>query len=136
MSQENVEIVRRVVDAWNRRDEEELVALGDPEAKWVNSPTAVEPGTRRGTNELRAVWRMQWEILLDGRIEIDRIYDRGEEIVALGRLSRRMPEGDARIEDRWLGSWRIREGRVVRAEALGFGSTEVRAALEALRLSE
>ena len=25
MSQENVEIVRRVVDSWNRRDEEELV---------------------------------------------------------------------------------------------------------------
>src|SRR6266480_6577514 len=89
MSQENVEIVRRVVDAWNRRDEEELVALSDPEAEWVNSPTAVEPGTRRGTNELRAVWRMQWEILLDGRIEIDRIYEPGEEIVALGRLSRR-----------------------------------------------
>ena len=57
MSQENIEIVRRLYDAWNRRDEEELVALSDPEAEWVNSPTAVEPGTRRGTNELLAVWR-------------------------------------------------------------------------------
>jgi ketosteroid isomerase-like protein len=136
MSQENVEIVRRMVDAWNRRDEEELLALGDPEAEWVNSPTAVEPGTRRGSDELMAVFRTQWEFLLDGRIEIDRIYDRGEEIVALGRLSRRMPEGDARIEDRWLGSWRIREGRVVRTEVLGFGSTEVQGALEAVGLSE
>jgi ketosteroid isomerase-like protein len=136
MSQENVEIVRRMVDAWNRRDEEELLALGDPEAEWVNSPTAVEPGTRRGSDELMAVFRTQWEFLLDGRIEIDRIYDRGEEIVALGRLSRRMPEGDARIEDRWLGSWRIREGRVVRTEVLGFGSTEVQGALEAAGLSE
>jgi ketosteroid isomerase-like protein len=136
MSQENVEIVQRVVDAWNRRDEEELVALSDPEGEWVNSPTAVEPGTRRGTNELRAVWRVQWEILLDGRTEIDRIYDRGEEIVALGRLSRRMPEGDARIEDRSLISWTIRDGRVVRAEVLGFGSTEVREALEAAGLRE
>ena len=78
MSQENVEVVRRSVDAWNRRDEEEMLALTDPEAEFVNAPKAVEPGTRRGTNELIAVWRTQWEILRGGRIEIDRIYDRGE----------------------------------------------------------
>jgi ketosteroid isomerase-like protein len=33
MSQENVEIVRRMYDAWNRRDEEELVALSEPEVE-------------------------------------------------------------------------------------------------------
>jgi ketosteroid isomerase-like protein len=31
MSQENVEFVRRMYDAWNRRDEEQLLALSDPE---------------------------------------------------------------------------------------------------------
>jgi ketosteroid isomerase-like protein len=96
MSEENAEIVRRAVDAWNRHDLKELVALGDPEAEFVNSPTAVEPGTRRGTDEVAAAFRAQWEILLDGRQEIDRIFDRGEEVIALGRLSRRMPGSDAR----------------------------------------
>ena len=134
--QENVEVVRRLYDAWNRRDEEELVAISDPEAEWVNSPTAVEPGTRRGTNELLAVWRMQWEILRDGHSEIERIHDRGEEILVLARLSRRMPEGDARIEDRALISWRIRDGKAVRAEVLGFGKAEVDKALEVAGLSE
>jgi ketosteroid isomerase-like protein len=43
MSEENVEIVRRVIDAWNRRDIEDLHALTDPEAEYVNSPTAIEP---------------------------------------------------------------------------------------------
>jgi hypothetical protein len=61
MSEENVEIVRRMYDAWNRRDEEVAVGFTDPEVEYVNSPTAVEPGTRRGINELRAVLRMQWE---------------------------------------------------------------------------
>jgi ketosteroid isomerase-like protein len=112
------------------------VALGDPEMEYVNSPTAVEPGTRHGPNELLAVVRMQWEILLDGRAEIDRIYDRGEEIVVLARFSRRMPEGDARIEDRSLASWMIRDGKVVRAEVLGFGRAEVGKALEATGLSD
>ena len=136
MSQEDVEIVRCLYDAWNRRDEEGLLALSDPEAEWVNSPTAVEPGTRRGANELLAVWRTQWEFLRDGRFEIDRLVDRGEEILVLGRLSRLMPEGDARIEDRALASWRIRDGKAVRAEILGFGGAEVDKALEAAGLRE
>jgi ketosteroid isomerase-like protein len=134
MSQENVEIVKRVYEAWNRRDEGELLALADPEVEYVNSPTAVEPGTRRGTNELLAVARTQWEILRDGRIEIDRIYDHGEEIIVLGRLSRLMPEGDLRIEDRLLASWAIRDGKAVRTEVLGFGGAEVENALEATGL--
>jgi ketosteroid isomerase-like protein len=136
MSQENVEVVRRMYDAWNRRDEEEMLALGDPEVEFVNSPTAVEPGTRRGTNEVLAVARTQWEFLRDGRFEIDRIYDRGEEIFVLARLSRLMPEGDTRIDDRVLASWMVRDGKVVRAEVLGFGGAEVEKALEAAGLRE
>ena len=104
MSQENLEIVRRFFDAWNRRDEEELLALVDPEVEYVNSPTAIEPGTRHGTSEVLAVVRTQWEFLRDGRTEIDRTYDRGEEVLALGRVSRLMPEGETRIEDRVLTS--------------------------------
>jgi ketosteroid isomerase-like protein len=136
MSHLNVEIVQRVLDAWNRRDLETLLALSNPEIEYVNSPTAVEPGTRRGFEGITAVWQTQWEILLDGRLETDRIYDRGEEIVVLGRLSRRMPEGDARIEDQYLISWTIRDGKVVRSAVLGFGRTEVAKGLEAAGLRE
>ena len=136
MSQENVEIVRRAVDAWNRRDIEGLHALGDPEGEYVNSPTAIEPGTRRGTDEITAVMRAQWELLTDGRWQIDRIYERGEEVIASGRISRRMPGSDARLEDRVLVSWKIRNGRIVRTEVLGFGRDEVQTALQALGLRE
>ncbi len=131
-----MEIVRRALDAWNRQDLDELVALGDPDAEFVNSPTAVEPGTRRGTEEVSAAFRAQWEILLDARQEIDRLFDRGEEVIVLGRLSRRMPESDARLEDRLLLSWTLRDGKIVRTEVLGFGSVEVQEALEAAGLEE
>jgi ketosteroid isomerase-like protein len=58
MSQaENMKLVHRAVDAWNRRDIEDLLALSDPEIEYVNSPTAVEPGTRRGSDEATAVFR-------------------------------------------------------------------------------
>jgi hypothetical protein len=59
-------------------------------------------------------------VLLDGRGEIDRTYDRGDEIIVLGRLSRRMPGSEYRIEDRILSSVRFRNGNVRRTEILAF----------------
>jgi ketosteroid isomerase-like protein len=135
MSEENIEIVRRSIDAWNRRDIEALHALGDPEGEYVNSPTAIEPGTRRGRDEIAAAFRAQWELMTDAHAEIDRIYDRGEDIIVLLRVSRRMPGSDARLEGRVLISYKIRSGKIVRTEVLGFGH-EVQAALEAAGLRE
>ena len=100
-------MVRRLVDAWNRRDIEALLDLGGPEIAFVNSPTAVEPGTRRGTDEVVAAVRKQWEIL-DARWEVDEFFDHGDEIFALGRLSRRMPGSDRQLEEPLLVSYTLR----------------------------
>lgn len=136
MSQQNVELVRSLLDAWNRRDLEAILALSDPEAEFVNSPTAVEPGTRRGIDEGAAVLRAQWEMLLDGRQEIDRIYDHGDEVIILGRPSRRMPDSDARLEDRFLALFKFDDGKFTRTHILGFGAREVHEALIAAGLEE
>jgi SnoaL-like domain len=129
MSQENVEIVRAAIDAGNRQDIEAVLALMGPEPEWVNSPTAIEPGVRRGRDEVAAVMRALSESLTDARWEVDRIY------IALGRLSRRMPGSDARLEDRSLMSYKIRSRKIVQIQLLGFGRDEVQAALEAAGLS-
>ena len=83
-----------------------------------------------------AAARTQWEFLREGRSEIDRIFDQGEEVIVLSRLSRLMPEGDARIEDRVLASMTFRDGKVVRWAVLGFGGAEVEKALKAAGLWE
>jgi hypothetical protein len=80
--------------------------------------------------------RAQWELLTDGRWETDQIYDRGEEVIALGRISRRMPGSDARLEGQSLISYKIRSGKMVRIEVLAFGRDEVHPALEATGLRE
>jgi ketosteroid isomerase-like protein len=134
MSEENVEIVRGVMDAWNRKDVEGMLALADPEIDYVNAPTAVEPGTRRGHDGLAAVARAQWESLSGGRQEIDRLHDRGEEIISAGRVSRRMPDSETRIDTPILLSWTIRDGKVIRIEMLGVGP-EFQQALEAAGLA-
>src|SRR4051794_35831189 len=129
-----IEWVRHALDAWNRRNIEDLLVLSDPEIEFVNSPTAVEPGTRRGFDEITAALRARWEILLDARQDIDRTFDRDDEIVTLGRLSRRMPGSEARIEQPILMSWTIHDGRITRIQVLGFGGDEVQAALSAAGL--
>jgi ketosteroid isomerase-like protein len=135
MSQENVETVRRVMNAWNRQDVEGILALAHLEVEYVNSPTAVEPGTRRGHDGLAAVVRTQWESLPGGRQEIDRLHDRGDEIISVGRVSRLMPGSDASIDTQILLSWTIRDGKVIRIEMLGVGS-EFQKALEAAGLAD
>jgi ketosteroid isomerase-like protein len=134
MSQQNVELAHRLMDAWNQRDLEALGSLIDPDVEFVNSPTAVEPGIRRGALEVAAVAEAQWQMLLDGRQEIDRTYDRGDEIITLGRVSRRMPGSEERIEDRFLSSVTFRDGKATRIEVLGFGATEVADALRSAGL--
>jgi hypothetical protein len=47
-----------------------------------------------------------------------------------------MPGSDARLEDRYLTSYKIRSGKIVRTEVLAFGRDEVQTALEAAGLSE
>ena len=133
MSQENVEIVRRAIDAWNRQEVEDMLALVDPEVEYVNQPTAVEPGTRRGHDGLVDVVRAQWEALPGGHQEVDRIHERGEEIISVGRASRLMPGGEARIDTPLLLSWTIRDGKIRRIEVLGVGP-EFHNALEAAGL--
>jgi hypothetical protein len=135
MSEENVEIIHRLVDAWNRRDLEALVDLSDPEVSFVNSPTAVEPGTRHGIDEVAAAIRQQWEVP-DAQWEVDEVFERDDELILLGRLSRGMPDSDARMEEPILVSYRLRNGKLMRAEILGFGGTEVEEGLEAAGLSE
>ena len=121
MSEENIELVRDLVDAWNHQDTEGMLALVDPSAEYVNPPNAVEPGTRRGHDGLVAVVQKQWEALPDALQEIERFHDRGDEIITEGRVSRAMPGSDARISNPLLISWKFRDGKLVRVEQLGAG---------------
>jgi len=135
MSEENVEIVRRAVDAWNRQDIEGILALTDPEAEYVNARMAVEPGTRRGHDEIVAVVRKQWAALSEGVWEIDRFHDRGDEIITAGRISRTMPGSDVRFSNPILASWKVRDAKLIRLEQLGAGP-DFPDALRAAGLSE
>ena len=63
MSQENVEIVRRATDAFNRRNLDAVLADHDPEIMWYGIHDEPEPGPFRGHQAVLAM-AARWTDLL------------------------------------------------------------------------
>jgi ketosteroid isomerase-like protein len=109
VSRENVELVRRIHEAWDRGDSVRAFLAEDME--YVNPTYAVEPGTRVGRSPFGAVR----ETYPDFQLHIDRLIDTGgEDVVVLGRY---IASGDAsgiRLEGDHGYVWTIRDGLAVR----------------------
>jgi ketosteroid isomerase-like protein len=134
MSDENVEIVRRVVEATNKRDADAFVAALSPDVEWEDNLFGTEGGrTYRGTAEVREwlneVWQpwasLQMEALEitpapDGRVFVE------FELTASGR------ESGAETHARFWTVSRIADGRIRTRQTFGDRSE----ALEAAGLTE
>jgi ketosteroid isomerase-like protein len=131
MAEGDAELVERMIDAWNRRDAEAIAALVESEVEYVNPPAAVEPGTRRGRDAVLTVCRKQWDARGDAEMEIVRTEARGDALISEIRMSRTLHGSEARINNRGLLAWNLREGRIARMAVLGAGSTFDQALAEA-----
>ncbi len=77
MSERNVEVVRRIYEAW-RRDESARDFIAS-DVEYVNPSYAVEPETRRGRKSFSIVR----DTFGDFQLEIERIIDAGNENVVV-----------------------------------------------------
>ena len=82
MSQGNVEVVRRAVEAWNRRDMATLSALwrSDAEIDWSRSRGPFK-GVYRGPGEHEAFWDVFWSTFEDVQLENYGFAEAGSEVV-------------------------------------------------------
>ena len=117
------DLIDGVIDAWNRRDREAVLALAHPEIEYVNAPDAVEPGVRHGHDGLAIILASQWELLGDARQEVVAVHVRGDRRVTEARVTRSMPGSATPLENRVAMRWTFREGLVARIEVLGAGSS-------------
>jgi ketosteroid isomerase-like protein len=132
MSQENVEIVRRVTAAWERRDSEAVFALYDPAIVW-KSGAGVIPGTYHGHEGVRQFFREWLEAFETYHAQAEAFIGAGDSVVVGYRGSARGKASGVEIGDWifWL-VYRIRNGLVTHIDT--FESKA--AALEAVGLSE
>jgi ketosteroid isomerase-like protein len=82
MSQENVEIVQRHIDAYNRRDLMTLLALwrSDAEIDWSRSRGPLR-GVYRGHRELETFWKEFWSMFEEIQVETHGFTEMGSEVV-------------------------------------------------------
>ena len=132
MSQENVEIVRRLHEAFLGGDYEGALASFDDEAV---TDMAVRPDGQvyygpQGMFEAMAVWIQTWE---EYRFEPEEYLDAGgDQVVLLWREYGRGKDSAAPVEIRGGTVWTVRSGKVIRVKPY----TNRREALEAVGLRE
>jgi ketosteroid isomerase-like protein len=120
MSQENVEIVRRLWDAASRRDVEAVLALYDPEVEFDVSrhPLTSLIGGRRvyhGHEGLRSFFRERGEALENVEDVYEELIDAGDHVVAVAHIRGRGRGSGVEVElPHAAAVLTIREGKVVR----------------------
>ena len=89
MSQENVEIVRRVAEAFNRSDVAAMVEEHDPDVEWhpaMQASVGGEATVYRGHEGLRAMMRDFYEVFAEIHLDVSETRDIGDRVVLIGLL--------------------------------------------------
>ena len=114
MSQENVEIVRRGHETFNRRDLDAFLATCEPDVEFTPYERAIEGlGPYRGHDGIRKWWGEAFEVLPDFNVELDEVRDLGELVFVRGRLRGHGAGSGAAFERNYWGLFRCHGGRVV-----------------------
>jgi ketosteroid isomerase-like protein len=84
MSQANIKLVRRIYqEGLMDRDQERLVnEFATPSIEHVNPPETVEPGVRRGRDEVAQAMRQSSDSFDSSRHELHELFDCGDTVVA------------------------------------------------------
>jgi ketosteroid isomerase-like protein len=128
VSQENVEIVANLVDAWNRGNVDDFLRLFDVDCEVVFRPEVPEPGPFRGHAQLRE-WAegflAAWE---SHTAEIVELVEKGDSAVAMLRLIGRGTGSGIAMEETDAHLFVFRDGRIASWHNFGDRSQALEAA--------
>jgi ketosteroid isomerase-like protein len=112
--EENVALVRRAVDAYQRGDIETVLGILDSEVVVYQPPELPNAGTYKGHEGFMTwigAWLEAWE---EFTIEIERIEPVGERHVVVDMLSRGVGKGSGiEVEQTLAYMWELRDGKAV-----------------------
>jgi ketosteroid isomerase-like protein len=112
MSQENVEIARRVYEGWSRGDfSEGEVFDPDVEFEMVDWP---HPARSHGVEEMQRTWQTTLSAWDDFRAEPDDFIDYGDNVLVLNSIRGRGKGSGAEVSAQTATVWTFEAGRVVR----------------------
>jgi ketosteroid isomerase-like protein len=114
VSEENVSVVRRLFEAWEREGFGVVRELMDPEVEYVNPPYAVEPGTRRGYDGFATAAEAVHAVYPARRLVPLEFHDAGDRVAVRARVIARGVGSDVEVDTERGYAFDVRDGRVVR----------------------
>ena len=132
MSHANVEIIRKVLDAFERGGLDATLSFYDPDVTWVVAEDEPEAATLRGHDGLRALLEQWLQAFDELHIEPYEFIDAGEAVVMPYRLRarERSSGSDITAPETWV-FW-LRDGRIIEVREYRHKAE----ALEAVGLSD
>jgi len=135
MSQENIEVVRSMVDSWNTGEGEEWLTAFHPDVEFVDRQAGIGMRDRgRGLEELRRAVEQWTEIFDDFRIEVLELVDiRGDYVLGHTRFEGVGHDSGISVSNTQIDVYRVVDGKILEYHA-GFDSRAQ--AVEAVGLAE
>jgi ketosteroid isomerase-like protein len=133
MSRENVEVVRKLLDAANRVDVEAGLALLDPNVEWDTTAGGADGGLAKGRDQVVAAagaWLDAWE---NPRIEVVRAVASQDHVVVWLVQHGSGKRSGIETEFEWAAVSKVRKGRITYYREFGASWQK---ALEAVGLRE
>jgi ketosteroid isomerase-like protein len=125
MSQENVEVVRRMNAAFNSGDLDAAFDLYDPAAIWHSRSDEPDTGDYHGRQAIRGMAEMWRAMFDDFQIHLDDFVDARNCVVTCGWVAGRGRDSGAEVRDPYAWVVRLEDGKITeiweyrdRAEAL------------------
>jgi ketosteroid isomerase-like protein len=113
--QENVEVAKRVVDAFNGRDVDALLDLVTPDFEWFPAMGAIEGEVFRGREGIETYWGRLDEAWEDYRVVAGEYRDLGDRVLCFGGIVGRGRGSGAPVDTPFGILWDYRDGKVRRS---------------------
>jgi ketosteroid isomerase-like protein len=110
MSQENLEVVRELLAAFDGQDWGAALGAFDPAVEWSAAGQGTHHG-RDGVVRSLAEWFEPWE---EHEVETEEIAEAGDQVLVVIRLTGRGTSSNMEIDQRFFQLYSIRSGKITR----------------------
>jgi len=115
MSQENVEVVRQIFEAFNSEDIDLILSFTHSDFEVEVPPDfSAEPDTYRGHDGMRRYWQSFQDAMDEIRFQPERLWDAGQVVVVVMHVTAKGRQTAIPVEQRGVGVWTICDRKVMR----------------------
>ena len=112
MSQDNIEVVRRMNAAFNRGDLDAAFGFYAPDAVWHSRSDEPDTGDYQGREAIEEMARMWRDLFADFRLELEGYADVRDRVVVSGWVRGRGRGSDAEVRDPYAWVIRLHHGKL------------------------